>query len=105
MKKVGFVLGVVLLLCVSHALGGDIKGKAGGKPGAAIVVWVEGVRRFQAPHNRPTISQVGTKFSPAVLVVVVGQTVEMPNDDNVAHNIFSYSPAKQFNLGIYPKGE
>ena len=105
MKKVGFVLGVVLFLCVSQALAGDIKGKASGKPGAVVVVWVEGIRRFQVPHNRPSISQIGTKFSPGLLVVVAGQTVEMPNDDNVAHNIFSYSPAKQFNLGIYPKGE
>ena len=105
MKKTGYVLGVLLFLCVSNALGGDIKGKAGGKPGAAVVVWVEGIKRFQFPHNRPSISQIGTKFSPALLVVVAGQTVEMPNDDNVAHNIFSYSPAKQFNLGIYPKGD
>ena len=105
MKKVGFILGVVLFVCVSHALGGDIKGKVSGKPGAAVVVWVEGIKRFPVPHNRPTISQAGTRFSPALLVVVAGQTVEMPNDDNVAHNIFSYSPAKQFNLGIYPKGE
>jgi plastocyanin len=105
MKKFGFVMGVILFLCVSHALGGDIKGNAGGKPGAAVVVWVEGVKRFQIPHNRPSISQIGTRFSPAILVIVAGQTVEMPNDDNVAHNIFSYSPAKQFNLGIYPKGE
>jgi len=105
MKKTGYVLGVFLFLCVSNAHGGDIKGKAGGKPGAAVVVWVEGIKRFQFPHNRPSISQIGTKFSPALLVVVAGQTVEMPNDDNVAHNIFSYSPAKQFNLGIYPKGD
>lgn len=105
MKKVGFFPVVVLFLCVSHTLGGDIKGKVIGKPGAAVVVWVEGVRKFQMPHNRPSISQAGTRFSPALLVVVAGQTVEMPNDDNVAHNIFSYSPAKQFNLGIYPKGE
>src|SRR6185503_17140747 len=105
MKKVGFIPGVILFLCISHTFGGDIKGKATGKPGAAVVVWVEGVRRFQVPHNRPSISQAGTRFSPALLVVVAGQTVEMPNDDKVAHNIFSYSPAKQFNLGIYPKGE
>ena len=105
MKKLGFVLGVVLFLFASNTLAGDIKGKAGGKPGGAVVVWVEGIRRFQVPPNRPSISQAGTKFMPAVLVVVAGQTVEMPNDDNVAHNIFSYSPAKKFNLGIYPKGE
>jgi hypothetical protein len=45
------------------------------------------------------------RFFPSLLVVVSGQTVQMPNDDNVAHNVFSFSPSKKFNLGIYPKGE
>ena len=29
----------------------------------------------------------------------------MPNDDMIFHNVFSYSKAKRFDLGRYPKGE
>jgi len=104
MKNVVFTV-IIFSLCTLPAAAGDIKGKVGGKAGNTMVVWVEGVKRFQVPRNRPTISQSGTRFSPSVLVVVAGQTVDMPNDDNVAHNVFSYSPVKPFNLGIYPKGE
>jgi plastocyanin len=104
MKNWVFAL-LILSLFATRAAAGDIKGKVGGKPGSAVVIWVEGVKKFQVPRNRPSISQSGTRFTPTVLVVVAGQTVDMPNDDNVAHNVFSYSPTKQFNLGIYPKGD
>jgi hypothetical protein len=40
-----------------------------------------------------------------VLTVVAGQTVTFPNEDDVAHNVFSLSAAKKFKLGIYPKGD
>ena len=34
-----------------------------------------------------------------------GTKVEFPNLDDTYHNIFSYSPAKRFDLGRYPAGE
>lgn len=57
-----------------------------------------------APKERPAVAQRGMSFQPDLLVVARGQTVEFPNDDNVDHNIFSFSRAKKFDLGIYPKG-
>jgi hypothetical protein len=39
------------------------------------------------------------------MTVVAGQTVSFPNQDDVAHNVFSLSPSKKFKLGIYPKGD
>jgi plastocyanin len=47
------------------------------------------------------IAQRSATFSPHVLPVVVGTTVEWPNDDNIYHNVFSMSDAKQFDLGLY----
>jgi plastocyanin len=85
-------------------LAGNIRGKITGKVGNAVV-WVEGIQGFQVPTNKPSISQRGLRFFPSLLVVVTGQTVQMPNDDNVAHNVYSFSSTKKFNLGIYPKGE
>lgn len=70
-----------------------------------VVVWVEGVADVKVPEKKPLLSQKDGQFAPRLLVVVAGQTVEMPNDDNIAHNVFSMSSTKKFNLGIYPKGE
>lgn len=94
-----------LMIC-GVVFAGDIKGKLTGKEtGSEAVVWVEGVKGFKVPTEKPAISQTGAKFSPHLLVVVAGQTVSMPNDDQIIHNVFSKSPAKSFNLGFYAQGE
>jgi plastocyanin len=51
--------------------------------------------------NTKRIAQHGAVFSPHVLPVMVGTTVEWPNDDDIYHNVFSMSDAKQFDLGLY----
>lgn len=57
------------------------------------------------PPVRPTVSQRRAQFDPPLLVAVKGQTVDFPNDDKIDHNVFSFSKAKRFDLGVYPKGE
>jgi len=47
------------------------------------------------------VAQHGAMFSPHVLPVMVGTTVEWPHDDDIYHNVFSMSDAKQFDLGLY----
>jgi plastocyanin len=98
---------ILLSLCLSFAAvsasAGEIVGTASG---ANVVVWVEGA--LPAGNVKPAklaVSQRGVKFTPGFIVAQVGQTVEMPNDDNVAHNVYSLSTAKKFNLGVYAKGE
>ena len=44
-------------------------------------------------------------FVPALLPVQVGTRVEFPNLDDTYHNIFSFSPAKRFDLGRYRSDE
>ena len=51
------------------------------------------------------ITQQGAVFSPRLLPVVVGTTVEWPNNDEIFHNVFSISDAKQFDLGLYKHPE
>ncbi len=48
--------------------------------------------------------QKNLQFVPQVLSVLVGATVDFPNQDSVFHNVFSASPAHKFNLGVYAKG-
>lgn len=49
--------------------------------------------------------QRDSTFIPGALAVPVGTTVDFPNEDPVFHNVFSYSSAKRFDLGRYPRGE
>lgn len=47
------------------------------------------------------VVQKDATFSPHVLPVLVGTTVDGPNQDGIFHNAFSYSEAKSFDLGLY----
>jgi len=69
------------------------------------VVYLAGA--FPAPAALPVqqVAQKNFAFLPALLPVQVGTTVEFPNLDNTYHNIFSYSPAKRFDLGRYRADE
>jgi plastocyanin/cytochrome c556 len=51
------------------------------------------------------LSQKSRQFLPRVLPIVVGTTVEFPNDDTIFHNVFSLSKTKPFDLGIYKPGQ
>lgn len=48
-------------------------------------------------------TQKDANFDPHVLPVVVGTTVRWPNEDDIFHNVFSMSDAKEFDLGYYKK--
>jgi plastocyanin len=104
MKKLSMSIALLLTIGSVQVLAGNIVGKVKGISGN-VVVWVEGVKGFSVPTNKPSFSQRGMVFFPSLLVIVAGQTVQMPNDDSVVHNVYSFSPAKKFNLGMYPKGE
>jgi plastocyanin len=47
------------------------------------------------------VLQQGAIFTPHILPVLVGTTVEWPNNDKILHNVFSFSEAKPFDLGLY----
>ena len=69
------------------------------------VVYLEG--SFPQPVSLPTkqVAQKDLTFIPSLLPVRVGTKVEFPNLDDTYHNIFSYSPAKRFDLGRYRPDE
>jgi plastocyanin len=69
------------------------------------VVYLEG--SFPQPASLPTkqVTQKDLTFVPSLLPVRVGTNVEFPNLDDTYHNIFSYSPAKRFDLGRYRPDE
>lgn len=65
---------------------------------------VEG-KEFASPKKNPFVSQKSLIFSPHILPVVKGTTVDFTNDDSVVHNVFAPpGSVKRFNLGTYGAG-
>ena len=115
----------LLMLCGALILGmaaagegpsqtGIVKGRitVGGKPTSNVVVSVEGLaqeklktQKSRLKTSKAVMDQQNKKFIPGVLPVLVGTTVDFPNNDNTWHNVFSKSEAKEFDLGLYPAGE
>jgi plastocyanin len=104
----------ILLSAGGDAATGIIKGTVTieGKPTQDVVVSVVGVPKEQAKAllsgmktKKAVLDQRAMKFSPSVLAVVVGSTVEFPNNDTVWHNAYSKGGAKDFDLGVYPPGK
>lgn len=65
------------------------------------VVYLEG--DFPKPAALPIkqMSQKDLAFNPGLLPVQIGTKVEFPNFDDTYHDVFSFSPAKRFDLGRY----
>ena len=57
----------------------------------------------EAPSGAKTavIDQKNKTFVPHVLPVQVGTAVKFPNSDDIQHQVYSFSPAKTFNLPLY----
>lgn len=69
------------------------------------VVYLEGSFPKLTELPKAQVVQKDYTFIPAVLPIQVGTRVEFPNEDKAFHNIFSYSPAKRFDLGRYRPDE
>lgn len=74
-----------------------------GKPleGAVVSLVSDAARRAVRPLPEQEISQENKQFVPAVRVVTVGTLVRFPNRDSVRHHVYSFSPAKKFELKLY----
>ncbi|PXX92620.1 methylamine utilization protein [Marinobacter vulgaris] len=70
-----------------------------GQPVADAVVIVEsrpGIDPLQAE-----IVQKGREFRPHTLVIPRNSKVDFPNQDNTQHHVYSFSPAKTFDIELY----
>lgn len=47
------------------------------------------------------MDQIDKNFVPHVLVIQQGQQVLFPNSDNIRHHVYSFSPAKPFEIKLY----
>jgi len=70
-----------------------------------VVLWLEGGNLPPKAPVAATMNQRGIDFSPDLLIVPVGSTVDFPNSDPIFHNVFSLSKTQTFDLGFYPRGQ
>ncbi len=79
-----------------------------GKPLAMAVVTAIPVGAAPAvakPGSKAVMVQASKQFMPFVLPVQMGTTVEFPNRDPFRHQVYSFSPAKTFELKLYGSAE
>jgi plastocyanin len=74
---------------------------------SGVVVWLEPAGKTAAPPDaRPlaVMSQKGKAFTPHVLAIPAGASVDFPNFDPIFHNAFSSYSGQVFDVGLYPPG-
>ena len=78
-----------------------------GRPLPDAVVTVElADRKAPARYAQPLrMSQRDQQFSPRLLVVPVGAEVVFANEDRVRHHVYSFSPAKRFELKLFGRDQ
>ena len=68
-------------------------------PVAGAVVYLD--RADEVAPISAEIYQKDREFHPKILILPVGSQVEFPNRDNTQHHVYSFSPAKTFNIELY----
>jgi len=74
-----------------------------GAPVPNAVVYAEPTSGQAVPKSlkQAEVEQKDVKFFPLVSVVQVGTPILFPNHDKVRHHVYSFSPAKTFELKLY----
>ena len=103
--RVLLVIGALVAAAAAHAADLTVSVKdANGHPVADAVVTVDAPGRAPAP-GRFTINQRDMQFAPQVLVIPVGSTIGFGNLDPFRHHVYSFSPAKRFELKLFGEGQ
>lgn len=94
------------LLAMSAAVAGQLSVRVldvTGKPVPNAVVYAEPVAGHAQSKvlKQVEIEQKDQKFFPLVSVVQAGTPILFPNHDKVRHHVYSFSPAKTFELKLY----
>jgi plastocyanin len=94
-----------LVAWAGAALAGTISAQINSDSGAvvanAVVYAVPTAGQVPAPSKAAVMAQENQAFDPFVLPVQVGSSVEFPNRDSFRHHVYSFSPAKPFELKLF----
>ena len=89
----GNVMAASLTLSVSDENGAALE--------HAAVALVPIQAQSAVPPQRAEIVQKDKRFTPLMSAIQTGSAVEFPNRDSVRHHVYSFSPAKTFELKLY----
>jgi plastocyanin len=103
------LLAVFAVAIAVPAAAGTVTGRVDlvDKPGrradlTEVVVYLDDVKVKPRPATA-TMVMKGKAFSPHVVAIPVGGTVEFPNEDPIFHNAFSVSGENRFDLALYKR--
>jgi len=68
---------------------------------AVVVAVPEDARLPPMAKTIEVVDQIDKEFVPYVKPVRAGSYVQFPNKDNIRHHVYSFSPAKSFELPLY----
>jgi len=72
--------------------------RASGSSGSAAAE--AGAPSVSGPELVATMNQHELAFDPHILVVETGTLIDFPNEDQVRHHVYSFSPVKRFNFSV-----
>jgi len=107
-----FMPAIILLLSISLFLAARpaaaavdiaVKNDKGSPVEDAVVYLLPSAGKAPAlsAETSAVMDQVNRQYVPRVLPVRTGTTVRFPNSDNILHHVYSFSPAKTFELPLY----
>lgn len=103
-KSCGLFFYSCFLLC-GKGYAGEVNVQVQSAAGAALENAVVVLEASNPVANKVTaavsIAQKNKTFLPFVSVVQTGTSVSFPNQDSVRHHVYSFSPAKKFELKLY----
>lgn len=79
----------------------DVKDPQGASLADAVVYCEPEGRSIASTAGTAVMDQKNKTFVPHVLPVQVGTAVKFPNSDDIQHHVYSFSPAKKFELPLY----
>jgi plastocyanin len=100
----GFVLLTVLVFAgdlMAGSLEVIVKDDKGRPVSDAVAYPAAAGAASAAPKKQAVVDQRDKQFVPYVTALQVGTAVIFPNSDNIRHHVYSFSPAKKFELPLY----
>ena len=88
-------------LCQAASVQAKVSDAAGKPLADAVVYAIAGAPEARLPRSLVAVEQVDREFVPYVTVVQTGTTVTFPNRDPILHHVYSFSPAKPFEIKLY----
>jgi len=94
---------LVSLQCAAASIDVEVRDSAGSAVPDVAVYAMPAMGGLEARAGRATaqIEQVDREFVPYLTVLQTGTTASFPNRDPILHHVYSFSPAKSFEIKLY----